>query len=117
MPLPRAHALLEMLASEEPLTVSVLAQRLAIDRTNVSRLCARMEADGELVKVPDPDDARARVVRLTARGRRLAEKTDARSVEHFGALVRELGPAHKRVVAALAELQAAMTELAERKKA
>ena len=52
--LPHAHALLELLVAPGPVTVSQLAQRLRIDRTNVSRLCARMEALGSSSARPTP---------------------------------------------------------------
>ncbi|MCP4504393.1 MAG: MarR family transcriptional regulator [Deltaproteobacteria bacterium] len=35
-----------------------LAEKLAIDRTNVSRLCQRMERAGELTRAVHPQDAR-----------------------------------------------------------
>lgn len=50
--IPHAYALLELLHHGEPMTVSELAAHLAIDRTNVSRLCARMEEAGQLAREP-----------------------------------------------------------------
>lgn len=86
---PHAWALLELRASGA-LTVTALAERLAIDRTNVSRLCARMESLGEVERTVDPSDARARVVRLTEHGARVAHTVDTSSARHFAAVLDRL---------------------------
>ena len=88
--MPHAWALLELFA-DGPMTVSALAERLNIDRTNVSRLVDRMVDAGEAVRTPHPDDGRARLVRLTASGARLAAAVDASSAEHFATVVERLG--------------------------
>lgn len=90
-PLATSHAwaLLE-LRDAGPTTVTALAERLNIDRTNVSRLCARMEADGEVERVPHPQDGRARLVRLTKGGERLAKTVDLSSTEHFARVLSQL---------------------------
>jgi DNA-binding MarR family transcriptional regulator len=83
-PLSTAHAwsLLE-LREHGALTCTALAEHLRIDRTNVSRLCHRMESSGEVERIPHPTDGRARLVRLTPKGERLAEDVDRSSTEHF----------------------------------
>lgn len=102
-----AWALLE-LAADGPLTVTELAERLQIDRTNVSRLCARMEADHELERRPHPTDGRARRVQLTAAGRQLAERVDALSAGHFAGILARLDHPTPAVVDALDALTRAM---------
>ena len=52
---------------------SELAERLQITRQSVNDLLCHLEQHGYLTRRPDPSDGRARVVRLTARGRRLQE--------------------------------------------
>lgn len=106
--IPHAYALLELLHHGEPMTVSELAATLAIDRTNVSRLCARMEEAGDLERAPHPDDGRARALRLTAKGRRVAQGVDDQSARHFGRLAKRLGDDVGAVVAALDRLSDAM---------
>lgn len=108
--LPHAHALLELRAASGPLRVSALAQRLRIDRTNVSRLCARLERLGELERTADPADGRARALALTPRGRARAAEVDRASVAHVGRLAAALGPDLPRVLDALERLRAAMGE-------
>lgn len=106
--IPYAYALLELLHHGEPMTVSELAANLAIDRTNVSRLCARMEEAGHLVREPHPEDGRARALRLTTRGKKLARAVDEQSAGHFERLAKQLGGSAGEVVAALERLSEAM---------
>jgi DNA-binding MarR family transcriptional regulator len=71
---------------------SELAERLQITKQSVNDLVGEMEERGYLVRVPDPSDGRARIIRLTAKGRRL-EKTayeGARAAEL--AIAELLGP-------------------------
>jgi DNA-binding MarR family transcriptional regulator len=103
--IPHAHALLELARNPGAMTVSELATRLAIDRTNVSRLCARMEEAGELARSTDPGDARARALRLTARGKKRAAEVDRASVQHFGRLSARLGSSTDFVIDALELLE------------
>lgn len=108
--LAHAHALLELRSASRPVRVSELARRLRIDRTNVSRLCAKLEALGQLERAPDPEDARARGLSLTRRGRALAAKVDRTSTAHFRALTGSLGEALPAVVEALERLRAAIRD-------
>jgi DNA-binding MarR family transcriptional regulator len=107
--IPHAYALLELLHHGEPMTVSELAAKLAIDRTNVSRLCARMEEAGELARELHPGDGRARALRLTAKGKKLAREVDEQSARHFSRLATRLGEDVVDVISALDHLLGAMT--------
>lgn len=109
--IPHAHALLELARQPRAMSVSELATRLDIDRTNVSRLCARMEEAGELARSTDPDDARARVLRLTPSGRKRAAGVDRTSARHFGRLSERLGRSTNAVIDALGRLERAMSSL------
>jgi len=108
MSISNAYALLELFDSDEPMTISLLAEKLAIDRTNVSRLCARMEKAGDLVRQAHPDDGRALALRLTAQGRRLARSVDESSAGHFARIARKLGGSTDRTIDALGRLERAM---------
>ncbi|MFK8003336.1 MAG: MarR family winged helix-turn-helix transcriptional regulator [Polyangiales bacterium] len=107
--LPHAYALLELLDAE-PMTVSELSSRLAIDRTNVSRLCARMERSGEMTRGAHPEDGRAVVVALSARGRALAKSVDESSTAHFATLAGALKGQTESIIGALEVLANAMNE-------
>lgn len=102
--LPHAHALLELHARGAPMSVSELAGRLRIDRTNVSRLCQRMEADGELLRCTDGEDGRVRLLRLTPQGEAAAARVDRASLAHFSRLARVLGDDLTVVVSVVEQL-------------
>ncbi|HVA10448.1 MAG TPA: MarR family transcriptional regulator [Acidimicrobiales bacterium] len=50
-----------------------LADHVGITKQSVNDLLGHLERQGYLARVPDSVDGRARVIRLTAKGRRLAE--------------------------------------------
>jgi DNA-binding MarR family transcriptional regulator len=52
---------------------SQLADRVGITKQSVNDLLGHLEAHGYLLRVPDSGDGRARVIRLTSRGRRLEQ--------------------------------------------
>lgn len=87
--IPHACALLVLL-QRGPMTVTTLADHMCIDRTNVSRLCARMVKQGELHRTRHPDDRRAWLVGLTDSGRALADLVDVSSAAHFTAVLAQL---------------------------
>ncbi|MFF4657866.1 MarR family winged helix-turn-helix transcriptional regulator [Streptomyces sp. NPDC001381] len=70
LPLDRAAvAILRHLAEDELLRPGVLAVRLSVEASHVTRQLSQLEKSGHVTRVPDPDDRRARLIRLTARGR------------------------------------------------
>ncbi len=107
-----AYTLLE-LASEGGMRVSDLAKRLSIDRTNVSRLCIRMEKSGELKFSSHPTDQRVKLVELTTKGKALAQSIDNSSALHFSALVKILGSSTPDVIDAIQLLEKAMVQKGE----
>jgi DNA-binding MarR family transcriptional regulator len=108
-----AHALMVLLQARgrgERLTQQALGEELGIDKSNVTRLCARMEHAGHVTQERCPNDGRARLLSLTASGARLATKVDGASRERFARLLAAL-PARSdrtRIVAALDALNAAI---------
>lgn len=67
----------------QPRTVSALAALLEISPQGTAQIVEDMERRGYVVRRPDPDDARARLVDLSERGRRAidAARTFHRSFE------------------------------------
>jgi DNA-binding MarR family transcriptional regulator len=104
-PLPIAHAHALMILELGPLTQQALGAELAIDKSNVARLCAKMAEAGHVVQAATEHDGRSRTVALTAKGRRLAAEVGAASRARFGALLKALPPAQRaNVIDALRHL-------------
>jgi DNA-binding MarR family transcriptional regulator len=112
-----AHALMLLLrrADEGLSTVQTdLAGNLGIDKSNVARLCERMVDAGHAVQSVPPADGRSRLVTLTAKGRRLAQRIEQGSRDRFASVAGAIPPKKRRaVVAALADLNAAVASTAE----
>jgi DNA-binding MarR family transcriptional regulator len=111
LPIAHAHALMALLA-EGPMRQQALGALLGIDKSNVARLSARMASLGHVAQRADDDDARARVVSLTAKGRRLAGEVEAASARRHEAILGRL-PAGRvddvlRALGALSEALAAV---------
>ncbi len=58
-----------LVGSNSPLTLGVLAQRLACVRSNVTQLVDRLEADGLVRREADPEDRRSIMAVITDSGR------------------------------------------------
>ncbi len=108
-----AHALMVLLErgrAETAITQQMLGEALGIDKSNVARLCARLEREGRLSRRDSPTDGRARLLSLTPAGRRLAERVESASRGRFRALLAAL-PSHEvrhEVLASLAALNTAI---------
>lgn len=68
-----AHVGLWRYPGLEGIRPSKLAERAGITKQSVNDLLGHLEQHGYLLRVPDADDGRARVIRLTAKGRRLEQ--------------------------------------------
>jgi DNA-binding MarR family transcriptional regulator len=78
-----------------------LARAIHYDKTRLIALLDALEADGLVTRAPDPADRRARVVELTAAGRRrhAAAVADIRAMEE--ALLAELSAAERETLLAV----------------
>ena len=72
---------------EGAVTIGALAERLDVTQQAASKSVADLERRGYVTRMPDPDDARARLVALTERGQAAIEAAR----RHRAALVAELG--------------------------
>jgi DNA-binding MarR family transcriptional regulator len=70
----RFHVRMFRYPTPDGLRPTALAEQLQITKQSVNDLLGHMEARGYLVRLPDPADGRARVIRLTTKGHHL-EKT------------------------------------------
>jgi DNA-binding MarR family transcriptional regulator len=88
IPLSWYDVLLELNAAPgRQLRMQDLAARVVLSRTRVSRLVSELERVGYIERVPDPDDGRATLARITPEGRaarRLAAPAYLAGIEkHF----------------------------------
>jgi DNA-binding MarR family transcriptional regulator len=84
------------LLDEEALAPSRLAEQLGLTRGAITKLADRLIDKALLVRHPNPDDARAQTLSLTARARRLvpelaalADKNEAEFFDHMAARDRQ----------------------------
>ncbi|MEU1554751.1 MarR family transcriptional regulator [Streptomyces scabiei] len=61
-------AILRHIAESEPSRPGVLAVRLSVEASHVTRQLRRLEGAGYVRRIPDPDDRRAQRVRITGAG-------------------------------------------------
>lgn len=102
---------LMLIARNDQLTVQDFAGQMGLEKTWASRLLVRMEKDGLIRRVANPDDARSLLIELTAKGksgqRKLAEGLNEHAVNLLGCV-----PAAERanVERALVHLRDALAE-------
>jgi len=66
--LAKLGALRHLAEANEPLPLGQLAERIACVKSNVTQLVDRLEADGLVRRVPDPDDRRSVRASITDEG-------------------------------------------------
>jgi DNA-binding MarR family transcriptional regulator len=71
---------------------TALAERAGITKQSVNDLLGHLERQGYLVRVPDSADGRARVIQLTAKGRRLGQTIYAEAQAAQMRIAEILGP-------------------------
>jgi DNA-binding MarR family transcriptional regulator/GNAT superfamily N-acetyltransferase len=97
------------LAQREATDVAELRRELGVDAGYMSRITARLEADGLLTRERSTVDARRQVLRLTDHGRSVFAMLDARSDEQVTGLLADVPePVRRRVVAAMGTVRAAL---------
>ena len=70
---PAAITMITVLSAAGPMRPSALAGKMVTGASNVSKVVARLTASGMVNRMPDPADARAGLVGLTAAGQRVAQ--------------------------------------------
>lgn len=109
---PHAHSLMRLREAESGLRISELGEHLNIDKSNVSRLCRRMEEAGHIERRPCPEDGRAKRLWLTDEGRRLAAQLDRSSLERFSRILEVVDADEApKVIEALQTLNSALFAL------
>ncbi|BCM02519.1 MarR family transcriptional regulator [Ralstonia solanacearum] len=78
---------LSTLASNGPMSISVLAEKAVSKQPTVTRLLLRLEAQGHVERSTSRDDRRYTLVRVTRNGRRLVSGLIALAEEHERAIL------------------------------
>jgi DNA-binding MarR family transcriptional regulator len=87
---PSTAAALASVERRGPLTPSELANIEGIQRPTATRVIARLEEAGLLVRAPDPGDRRSSLVSVTAEGRTLLRKARNRKTAYLAHRMRHL---------------------------
>ena len=113
-----AHALLILMECSQrgyKPTQHDLGKTLGIDKSNVARLCARMETDRLITQERCREDGRARRLTPTEKGLQLAARVEESSRRMFVAVMTVIPPhARPGVLSALEALDAAVREIMQR---
>jgi len=73
-------------------TIGEVAQLAVVDRSSLGRLLDGMAKSGLVERTPLPDDRRAVLIRLSAKGRRLFEDNVPRVQQHYHKLLKGVAP-------------------------
>lgn len=108
-----AHALMLLLeAGDHGMLSSALATKLGVDKSTASRTAARLTESGHITASASSDDARARPIRLTKKGARVAYEVDVASRDRFAQLLKHLPPRRRAdIIEALKDLVAALHKM------
>jgi DNA-binding MarR family transcriptional regulator len=110
-----AHALMLLLEREtsgRTTSQSELAAQLGLDKSSITRLCARLEADQRVTQQSPESDRRSRLLALTTRGRKLATHVQSTSLERFRRVLEAVPPKKRRgLLASLSVLTEAVATL------
>ena len=93
---PAFGAILVPLFEEDGLRMSVLAARAGLSKQTMTTMVRELEAAGLVRRLPDPADARASLIMLTAEARRFRPVAE-RAVAEVEAAVLALGPRQNAV--------------------
>jgi DNA-binding MarR family transcriptional regulator len=110
---PSGAAALATIERHGPLAPSELADRERIKRPTAARILARLEEDGLVSRVADPEDRRAAIVSITAPGRALLRRLRARKTAYLARRLGELDPAEVAALERATEVLERMLEEGE----
>ncbi|HEV2349456.1 MAG TPA: MarR family transcriptional regulator [Terriglobia bacterium] len=89
-------AVLEMLLHKGPQPVNRIGHKILLSSGSITAAVDRLEARGLVRRTVDPGDLRARIVQLTARGRRLIQRAFARHALDVEETMAVLGPGERK---------------------
>jgi len=107
---PSQAAALTTIERHGPLTPSELAERERVQRPTVTRVLARLEEAGLVVRAADPRDRRCSLVTISDDGRALLESARARKDAFLARRIDALEPADREALDRAAALLERMLE-------
>jgi len=102
--LPKLGVLWELASEDEPMALSELARCNKCVRSNMTQLVDRLEADGLVRRIDDPDDRRIRRAALTTAGREAYAKGERIVMAQEREIKEALGPAESAALMRLVNL-------------
>jgi DNA-binding MarR family transcriptional regulator len=107
--LAQCHAVLEI-GSADGMSVKELSARLGLDKSTLSRTVESLVEDGLTERTTSPDDRRAIVIRLTAKGRASADRINATWNRICADMFRDIPEKkHVRIIEAMSLIAVALT--------
>lgn len=97
LPASAVHALIEIEA-QEGITASVLAERLRLEKSSVSRMLRKLVLTGDVAEQTSAEDGRSKSLRLTSRGHRRVADIHAFARAQVRAALEHLPPEKHRTV-------------------
>jgi DNA-binding MarR family transcriptional regulator len=108
------HRVLVVLAAEGPQSIGALAQQLAVNPSNATRVCDRLQRLDLVRRSRSASDGRAVHVTITSTGRKLVDAVTEHRRREVAAVLRELSPPQvATIVEALTDFNRAAHERAE----
>jgi len=108
-----ALSVLHTLGRRGPLRLTDLLKTEQLKQPALTSLVAKLEQDGLLQRRQDPADGRASLLSLSRTGRELVRSRHANRVEKLTALVAQLTPDERAVLAGSIDVLHRLTDLAE----
>jgi DNA-binding MarR family transcriptional regulator len=96
-----------------PMRLTELLPTEQLKQPALTSLVAKLEQDGLLQRRPDPSDGRASLISLTSAGQEIVRSRHAHRVAKLTALVDQLTPEERAVLAGSVDVLHRLTELAE----
>jgi DNA-binding MarR family transcriptional regulator len=106
-------SVLHTLDRNGPLRLTELLPTEQLKKPALTSLVAKLEQDGLLWRSPDPSDGRASLISLTNAGQEIVHSRHAHRVAKLTALVDQLTPEERSVLAGSVDVLHRLTELAE----
>ncbi|RZU15925.1 DNA-binding MarR family transcriptional regulator [Kribbella rubisoli] len=106
-------SVLHTLNRKGPLRLTELLPTEQLKQPALTSLVAKLEQDGLLERRPDPSDGRASLISLTSAGQEIVHSRHAHRVAKLTALVDQLTPEERALLAGSVDVLHRLTELAE----